>query len=207
MIKHCLTFFLLAVAALFTLGCSDTSQPEEGKHYVLLPNDLSSINPAPLSEVFSLTCSHCRNLEQLLPALAKASGQQIEQIHVTFNQSAKAAAFVYYTAVMQLGHAPDVPMMRELFSAIQSRDFTPQQRQEAINSVFSRRDLSSPDELDEQSRSKLAEMVANASQITVQGEINSVPMFIVAGKYQIIMAEHKNVADVANTITFLLNQQ
>jgi predicted DsbA family dithiol-disulfide isomerase len=45
-----------------------------------------------------------------------------------------------------------------------------------------------------------------ADDITTKGEINSVPTFIVKGKYIVNTSAHQDVEGIANTIKFLITQ-
>ena len=42
-----------------------------------------------------------------------------------------------------------------------------------------------------------------AEDITEKGQINSVPTFIVNGKYMVLTSGHKDVEDIAKTINYL----
>lgn len=201
----------IIATALFSLlllsGCSESTVPEEGKQFQQLPVNLSTYRIPQVTEVFSLTCGHCRQMETILPELESLTDQKIGKIHVTFNEGAQIGAMIYYTAEMQLGSAPDHAMMEELFAAVQMGEgSTISQRKDAIDSAFHTRDLISPYDIGEEEQKQLFRAMKVAEDITVSAEINSVPTFIVNGKYLIITTGHENTQDIANTINYLTKQ-
>lgn len=188
-------------------GCSESTEPTEGKHYEPLPVNLSTFRVEPVIEVFSLHCSHCRKMEEALPELEQLVGQSFGKVHVTFNESAQVGAMIYYSAQMQLGHTPDHAMMTELFAAAQMGDGASlDDKKQAIDAAFETRNLTSPYNLDNDQQSQLFKKIERAHEMTTQGQINAVPMFIVKGKYRILTSAHSDIADIANTIQFLLAQ-
>jgi len=203
-VKNILTSFML----LFVLSaCSKDPKPTEGTHYKRLPATLNSDQFAPITEVFSLTCGHCRAMEDIIPTLQEAVGQDINKMHITFNQSAYVAAMFYYAAVEQVGGTPDHQFMLDLFAMMQMPADTTQQQQEAMMmSVFESRGLISPINYNEQQLANLSAKVDAIMQLSEQTEIQSVPTFIVQGKYQVISAGHEKKEQIANTINYLLEK-
>ncbi len=206
--KRSLTSFISLVAMLMVLvGCSDNSTPVEGEQYQLLPANLSTYRLAPVTEVFSLTCSHCRKMETVIPQLEEITQEHFGKLHVTFNEGARIGAMLYYTAVMQLDSIPDTNMMEELFAAVQMGDgSTLSDRQAAIEKVFTDRNLTSPYQLSTEQKNKLFGMIKIADKASQEGQINAVPTFIVKGKYQVITSGHKDIEGIAKTISYLLSQ-
>ncbi len=205
--KHTLCRWLLCLAAGFIFGCSDPSTPKEGEQFRTLSANLTTYSFAPVSEVFSLTCGHCRQMESVLPELEVALQQDIAKVHVTFNQSADTSAAFYYSAVVQLGHTPDATMMDALFTAVQQASSGDGAAQKAaIEVIFREQGLTSPYTLNgEQQRLVHAEL-SRARAITEQGQIDAVPTFIINGRYQVLTEGHDNVKQMANTISYLLHQ-
>ncbi|KLN63714.1 MULTISPECIES: thiol:disulfide interchange protein DsbA/DsbL [Vibrio] len=204
--KKIASFLIIVVAALI-VGCSDNSQPVEGKQYQQLPTNLSTFKLPQVTEVFSLNCGHCRQMENEIPEIEKLTGQSIGKVHVTFNESAQIGAMIYYAAEMQLGNKPDHTMMSEMFTAIQMGDgATPAEKKAALDLVFHSRDLISPYDFNEEQQQQLFAAMQIADDITTKGQINAVPTFIVNGKYQIMTSGHQDVAGIASTINFLLTQ-
>jgi protein-disulfide isomerase len=201
-------FFLIALSATLLLSaCGDATIPQEGKKYVTLPTQLEDETLLPVTEVFSLTCSHCRKMENFIPQISKQAGADIGKIHVTFNQSARAAAIFYYAVEMQLSDKPGAVLMDELFAAIQMANDTPaSERKAAIEKIFTSRDLISPAQFNTQQNQQLMNKVALAERLSTQSGINSVPTFIVKGRYQVIVAGHDDPQQIANTIHYLLNK-
>ncbi|ANU38461.1 thiol:disulfide interchange protein DsbA/DsbL [Vibrio scophthalmi] len=204
--KKMITLFLLGASALLA-GCSDNTVPVEGEQYSKLPANLSTFRIPQVTEVFSLNCGHCGKMEAEIPKLESLIDQSIGKIHVTFNESAQIGAMIYYAAEMQLGHKPDHQMMLELFSAVQMGDgSTIAQRKAAIDNAFQSRNLISPYNLNEEQQAQLFQAIQLADDITTQGQISSVPTFIVNGKYQVITSGHQNVDSIADTINYLIKK-
>ncbi|BBM66987.1 hypothetical protein VA249_36330 [Vibrio alfacsensis] len=197
------------VAATIALSACDNgnSQPQQGKQYEVLPASLQEYNVAPLTEAFSLNCGHCRSMEEFVPKIESLTDQKVEKLHVTFNESAQVSAIIFYTAVMQLDGTPDKAFMADLFAAVQmGADATEEERLAAVNNAFSSRNLKSPYQLEKDQQAKLFDYLDKAEQITTKGQINSVPAFIVNGKYQVITGGHETVEAMADTINYLLTQ-
>jgi protein-disulfide isomerase len=198
--------FVAAISALFACD-SGNSQPQQGKQFEVLPVSLQEYQLAPVTEAFSLTCGHCRSMEEFVPQIESLTEQNVEKVHVTFNDSAEISAMIFYTAVMQLEATPDKAFMADLFAAIQmGPEATPDERQAAVASAFESRNLISPYHLDEAQQKQLRDYVKKADEITTRGQINSVPNFIVNGKYQVISGGHESIEDMAETINYLLKQ-
>lgn len=194
-------------SALFLMACSDSNIPREGEQYVTLPELLEDKALPPVSEVFSLTCSHCRNIENFLPQISQLADTDIGKMHITFNQSADNAALLYYAAEIQLGSVPDHAFMEELFAAIQApRNVTTEQKKQAIENAFSSRNLVSPDQFSKQQSEQLTNKVDQIRRLSRQSAINAVPTFIVKGRYQVLVAGHDAPEQIAETIKYLLNQ-
>ncbi|HBC3494284.1 thiol:disulfide interchange protein DsbA/DsbL [Vibrio parahaemolyticus] len=198
---------LFAAIAALSACDSGNSQPQQGKQYEVLPVSLQEYNLAPLTEAFALTCGHCRSMEEFVPQIESLTEQKVEKMHVTFNESAQISAIIFYTAVMQLDATPDTAFMADLFAAVQmGADATAEERQQAVEKAFESRNLISPYHLDEAQQEKLFEYITKAESITTRGQINSVPAFIVNGKYQVITGGHDSVEAMAETINYLLKQ-
>ncbi|WP_423840685.1 thiol:disulfide interchange protein DsbA/DsbL [Vibrio mytili] len=200
---------LAIIAAIAALSACDNGniQPQQGKQYDVLPTSLQEFELPPLTEAFSLTCGHCRSMEEYIPQIESLTNQQVQKVHVTFNKSAQVSAIIFYTAVMQLDAMPEKAFMADLFSAVQmGPEASAEERQAAVENAFESRNLISPYYLDEPQQTKLFDYIEKAEAITSQGQINSVPTFIVNGKYQVLSAGHESVEAMAETINFLLKQ-
>ena len=201
------TLLLSLVFISFLSACNDTSIPVEGKQYQQLPATLNSEKFAPVTEVFSLGCGHCKNMEAILPDLQKMLGQDISKMHIVFNQSAQIAAMFYYAAEMQTGGSPDHAFMIDLFEIIQMPEGnTVEQKKIAMAKAFESRGLISPFNYDEQQTEALLKRVDEIALLSQQSKINAVPTFIVKGKYQVITAGHDKTEDIAETIKYLLSK-
>lgn len=206
--KNILAGFVTLLATVFLLsGCSDNSTPVEGEQYQMLPANLSTYRLAPVTEIFSLTCSHCREMESVIPELEKLTNEHFGKLHVTFNEGAKIGAMIYYTAEMQLDGLPDGNMMEELFAAVQmGNGSTLSDRQAAIEKAFTDRNLTTPYHLSSEQKRRLLGKLKIAEKASNEGQINAVPTFVVKGKYQVITSGHRDIEGIAKTITYLLNQ-
>ena len=197
------THFIMLAGALLLIACSDSSIPKEGKQYIALPTQLAEQSLAPVSEVFSLTCGHCRKMENFLPQISQLSGTEIGKLHITFNQAADNAAQLYYAAEMQLGGVPDHAFMEELFAIIQDKQDSGSAQQQAIAQAFSARNLTSPLLFSAQQNEQLAAKVEQIRRLSQQSAINAVPTFIVNGRYQVLVSGHDSGKEIAATISYL----
>ena len=188
------------------VGCSKSDHPQEGKQFERLPADMSAYQLPIVTEVFSLNCGHCANMESAIPQLESATNQTVGKLHVIYNQSAQISAMIYYSAQTQLGAMPSHAMMKAMFEAVQMEGATAQQQKQAINKAFSDQGLSSPDTLTEPQQKALFSAMQQAADISKKGQINAVPTFIVKGKYMVLLAGHKDLDDIANTINYLIQQ-
>lgn len=66
--------------------------------------------------------------------------------------------------------------------------------------------MSSPYSFDNLQQKALFRYLDQAMEISKQGGFNSVPTFIVNGKYEVLVGGHKDINEIANTINFLLKQ-
>ncbi|CAM3169950.1 thioredoxin domain-containing protein [Vibrio ordalii] len=205
--KIILYWLSLSTTLLILAGCSDNPIPQKGKQYDELAVNLATYRLPVVTEVFSLTCGHCRSMEKVIQDLEKITGETFGKLHVTFNEGAQIGAMIYYSAVMQLGTIPDHVMMEQLFSAVQmDGEVTLNERKEAIDLAFSQRGLISPYSLDDEQQKLLFQEIQRAYDISTKGQINAVPTFIVKGKYLVITSGHQDTVSIANTISYLLTQ-
>ncbi|WP_413283252.1 thioredoxin domain-containing protein [Vibrio sp. MA40-2] len=202
-----ITYFLITIwITLFITACSDNSSPQLGKQYALLENDLTDLTLDPITEVFSLTCGHCWNMEKSIPEIESQTEQKVGKVHVTFNKNAQTSALLYYSAVMQLNTAPSHQLIDQLFSAVQAKTDTTAQQKEIIENVFTTNNLVSPYDFDSQQGTQLAKYMQLATTVTNKANINSVPSFIIKGKYLLITEGHQDISDLSKTINYLLSQ-
>ncbi|WP_165366908.1 thiol:disulfide interchange protein DsbA/DsbL [Aliivibrio finisterrensis] len=199
---------LLALSsALFLTACGDTNEPKEGVQYEVLSTTLQNDSLAPVTEVFALSCGHCRNMENFLPVISQEAGTDIGKMHITFNQSAHVAAMFYYAAEMQVDGAPDHAFMEDLFAATQMGEGTTlTEQQKAYSKAFTSRGLTSPYEFNEEQRDILIQKVDTAKLLSEQSGISSVPTFVVNGKYNVLVGGHDDPKKIAETIRYLLEK-
>lgn len=198
---------IVFASVLFLIACSDEKAPKEDQQYATLPTFLDDKNLAPVTEVFSLTCSHCRKMENFLAQISEQAGADIGKLHIAFNQSAQAAAVFYYAAEMQLGQVPDHAFMDELFAAVlMGKDSTNAQRDKAIKKAFSSRRLLTPEQFSKQQSEQLRNILDNVQGLSTKSAINAVPTFIVNGRYQVLVGGHDSPEELADTIRYLLSK-
>lgn len=198
------TALLLLVSVLTLAGCHDNATPKAGNQYTVLATPIK--NAPPVLEVFSLACSHCRKMESIVPEIKKLIGSNIEQVHVTFNQSAQAAAMFYYTAAIQSDDHPSFKVMEELFSFIQDtpKTLTPEQREAKLNAIYHDNGMLSPEQLSEAQQKQVIDLMERSQTIVSEAKLDAVPAFIVQGKYLVNIGSANNVQDFANIIKYLM---
>ncbi len=108
--------------ALVVAACSESdTAPVEGKQYRTLDTNLSTLRLPQVTEVFSLGCGHCRNIEPMLPELESLTDSKLGKVHVMFNESAQIAGMLFYSAVMQSeNNIVPADMQDELFALVQN---------------------------------------------------------------------------------------
>ncbi|GAB3524501.1 thioredoxin domain-containing protein [Photobacterium alginatilyticum] len=193
----------LFVALLALAGCNDAATPKEGVKYKIIAETVE--NAAPVIEVFSLACGHCRSMETMLPEIEKLAGVDIDKVHVTFNKSAQIAAYIYYTVAIQNDGAPDAALMESLFAYVQDTGdtVTEGERKTLLTKIFATHNLTSPFELTEEQHKQVYQKLTEAEQVVTNAEIASVPAFLVQGKYLVESSAHESLEDMANTISYL----
>ncbi|MUK62856.1 thioredoxin domain-containing protein [Aliivibrio fischeri] len=198
---------LILSSALFLTACSDNNDPKEGVQYEVLSTSLENDGMAPVTEVFALSCGHCRNMENFLPVISQEAGTDIGKMHITFNQSAHIASMFYYAAEMQVDGTPDHAFMEDLFAATQMGEGTTlTEQQEAYSKAFTSRGLVSPYDFNEEQRDILIKKVDNAKMLSEKSGISSVPTFVVNGKYNVLIGGHDDPKKIADTIRYLLEK-
>ncbi|KLV05211.1 peptide permease [Photobacterium aquae] len=206
--KKLLTFLapLTLVAALLG-GCSDSNVPKEGEQYTVVPTPTENV--ADVIEVFSLGCGHCRNMEQVLPTLKELAKTDVEQMHVTFNESAQIAAYMFYTAAFQMDGKPSPEIKEDLFAFIQggSEGLDATQREAKIKEIFSKYNIKSPFDLTETEQQTVYNLMKTANEFENNARVTSVPVFIVKGKYMIQSDKHESVEEIATTIRYLIDNK
>ncbi|SEF44472.1 thiol:disulfide interchange protein DsbA/DsbL [Vibrio hangzhouensis] len=194
--------------ALVVSACSDTDAPVEGKQYRTLETNLSSYRLPQVTEVFSLGCGHCRNLEPMLPNLEKLTDSKLGKVHVMFNESAQIAAMIFYSAVMQAeNNQVPADMKDELFALIQNHDMDGNAKKTELDRIFESRGMVSPYELNEEQQKSLFDYLQLAESVSSAAKINAVPTFIVNGKYEVILGGHQDINEIAETINYLKSKE
>ena len=197
------TLFLLVALT----GCSENEMPKEGVKYTVVETPTEGV--ADVVEVFSLGCGHCRNMELMLPEIKKLAEVEIDQVHVTFNESAQYAAYLYYTAAVQSNGKPSSELKESLFGFVQEQaaDLDEEGRKNKLDEIFSQYDLVSPFDLNDEQKEQVYQQMTSANQLEQNAQITSVPSFLVKGKYLVQNGAHDSLEDLANTIRFLSEKQ
>lgn len=195
--------FIIISLTVFLVACNDASTPKEGEQYEKLITPLKSNLLSPVTEVFSLTCSHCRKLEKYLPQISRESGSEISKMHITFNRAADNKALLYYAAEIQLDKTPSHSFIEQLFAAIRHSKI--KQRKQAIERVFTSHDLINPYKFTDQQNKQLISKVNRVRKLSEQSNIHAVPTFIINGRYQVLLKGHKDQEEIAKTIKYLLS--
>ncbi|KJF94639.1 peptide permease [Photobacterium angustum] len=202
------SFFVVLLAALTLTACSDSKTPQEGDKYSVIPTPMPNM-PA-VTEIFSLSCGHCRNMEGMLPEIQKLTDtKDINQVHVIFNESAQKAAFIFYAAMIQTNNEPSHKLVEALFSFVQDspKDMTDAQRKVALAKTFHDNGLKSPYELTKEQQAEIFKLLQQSEDIVRNAALQAVPAFLINGKYLVNTSAHDSLQDMANTITYLKNKK
>ena len=192
------------IPLLLLIAVNSYAKPKEGEQYINLTTPITDKTFPAVTEFFSLACSHCRQMETYLPLISEHLGTPINKIHVTSNQSSINMALLYYAAEMQFNRVPDHDFMEQLFSAVGIPE--PTQRQLAIEKTFRDRNLVSPYQFNEQQNQQLIDKVGAVRTLSEQLEINSVPTFVIKGRYLLLTRGHSSIKDITETISYLLKK-
>ena len=130
---------------------------------------------------------------------------KIAKVHVTFNESAQRAAYIYYAAATQNNGKPSAAMMQDLFAYIQDggEGATAEQKKTEIQTLFSKYQQLSPIDLSQAQYDAIYQQMLAAETFVEKSNVASVPAFVVKGKYLVNSAAHKTVEDMAATISYL----
>lgn len=211
---------LLFVSFFVLAGCSDDGSPKEGNQYSIIPTPMAEMPD--VVEIFSLACGNCRNMETMIPAIQDMAKVDILKTHVTFNESAQRAAYVYYAAEIQSDGKPSTEMMEELFAYTQeggdehnhaaeegkeaeepAEAMTPAQKKAQMIAIFEKYNMKSPIDLSEAEHEAVYQKMLGAETIVTNTNIASVPAFLVKGKYLVNSAAHETLEELSATIAYL----
>jgi protein-disulfide isomerase len=207
MLKKLFSVLTVLIAVITLSACSESNEPIEGKQYKTLTVNLSTHKLPPVVEVFSLGCGHCRNLESVLPNIESLINDKIGKVHVTFNESAQISAMIFYAAAMQSDDGAVPPAMKvKLFELMQNHELSGADKKNQLDALFLENAMTSPYDLNDQQQKALFGYMKTAESVSVDAQIDSVPTFIINGKYQVLLPGHDNVDDIAKTINYLKNK-
>ncbi|MDD1794630.1 thiol:disulfide interchange protein DsbA/DsbL [Enterovibrio makurazakiensis] len=202
-----LTRLLLPLFAALALTACSENAPSNSDKYTTLETPVQIENLPVVTEVFSLSCGHCRSMEDAIPAIEAAAGVNIGKAHVTFNESATFSALIYYAAISQSDGKPSKALVEALFKYVQEQQTDDAEQNKVILSqIFEQFGLTSPYALSEAQQAKLFAAIERADQITTESGIVSVPTFLVNGKYVVNTSAHNSADELAVTLKMLMNK-
>jgi len=213
---------LLFVSVFALAGCSEDNSPKEGTQYEIIPTPMADMPD--VVEIFSLACGNCRNMESMIPAIEDMTKIHMAKTHVTFNESAQRAAYIYYAAENQSNGNPSPEMMAELFAYTQdggdehdhghgegegketeepAEVMTPEQKKAQMIAIFAKYNMKSPIDFSDAEHEAVYKKMLSAQEIVTNANISSVPAFLVKGKYLVNSSAHKTLEEMAATISYL----
>ncbi|CAG23827.1 thiol:disulfide interchange protein DsbA/DsbL [Photobacterium profundum] len=197
--KKCISI-AFAILSLLSAGCNSDTIAKQGIHYTILPP--ISYELPEVVEIFSLSCTHCRMMEEIMHSLEIKSESDIQKMHCVFNKRTSTEAYLYYSAAIQTEDQPSRLLMDQLFAFIQhdAEGLSGLQVESKIRDIFHTYNLQAPEDLTAEQFEKISELVERDRQIMKELNLGSVPAIVVNGKYLINMNEHVNLDAVALTI-------
>lgn len=196
----CLTVKSMFFALILCQAVDVYAAPTEGQHYDKIANDFTQESLG-VEKFFSLTCRPCLSLNKMLPSISKQSQQTIYKTHVVFNDATRAAATIYYSAVIQSKALPD-QFITELFLLTQANASV---NGTTLTGLFSRYQLTPITELTAEQHAQIEKQLLRAEKLTAQAKIMKIPTIIINGQYQINMRAHKSLRELSETINQLTN--
>lgn len=191
---------LQAVVFLFAsiiLSSIAYASPTEGEQYSILDKPYSTAHQ--IDKFFSLTCTPCWQMTELLKDKEQSSELVLHRTHVIFNESTLQAASLYYTVLVQqpnLSHE----LLNELFSLVQTN--SPLQQAD-IDVFFKKHNLVTQENMTKSQQQQWATYVKDAADKTEQTAIVSIPSFIINGRYMVNLRGHSSMDELLETLKYL----
>ena len=173
------------------------ASPTEGEQYSILDNPYSTDNQ--IDKFFSLTCTPCWQMTELLKDKEQSGELVLHRTHVIFNESTLQAASLYYTVLVQqpnLSHE----LLNELFSLVQTN--SPLQQAD-IDVFFKKHNLVTQENMTKSQQQQWATYVKDAADKTEQTAIVSIPSFIINGRYMVNLRGHSSMDELLETLKYL----
>ncbi|UJF17737.1 thiol:disulfide interchange protein DsbA/DsbL [Vibrio sp. SS-MA-C1-2] len=210
---------VLLLAALFSVSVS-ASEFKEGVHYQVFP--VQKTKTPTVTEYFSFYCGNCYNMEtRYLPLIKPELDKDISfnQKHVDYAQNQTSKAVVEAFAIMQeMGIEDDARLKEVMFEAMggnHDHHSAPKGHEEKGPSVATLQDIKTilvangvdAASFDKAAKSPVvAEKVAKWDKEQSYYRINSIPTFVVNGKYKIIFKNLKTVEQLTDLMNYLADK-
>lgn len=185
---------------------------EEGKHYAVVSKTLSS--KPNVTEYFSFYCPHCYKFEFVAKEIEKGLPDSVkfQKSHVDFMRSATPETQQALSRALVAADKLDVghKMIEAIFAHIH-KDRKPFSGEADIRKLFVENGVDGK-KFDNAMKSFSVKGAANKmkkaqSDFAFGRGINSVPTFVVNGKYQLLAAELKSMEDYQNLVNYLLEKK
>ena len=199
--------FTFIITLFFISGCEDTSTISSDKYTTISP---VTVQVDDVVEIFSLSCGHCKNLENVLQRIKDTTTIEFQKTHVVFSEDTLRFAYLFYAAETQFkgNDTQHFEFMGKLFELIQT-DFdklSSEDKTRKIGVLFQAYNMQSPQTLNEAQYMAIQKQTNLAQDLSEELNVSSVPAILVKGKYLINMNGHKNAEELAETINFLLKK-
>ena len=201
------SIFAVLVTLFFVSACNDPKATFTDKFSEIAPVTMP-VND--VVEIFSLTCGHCKNLENVLARIEDTSDIEFQKTHVVFGENTLRFAYLFYAAEIQFkeNKSRHFEFMGELFELVQT-DFNSipaEEKTKKIGVLFESFGMQSPQSLNESQYVKIKEKAEFAIDLSGELKLGSVPAILIKGKYLIDMNGHKNAEELKATINYLLKK-
>lgn len=197
----------LITTIFFTSACTDSKDIFIDKYTEIAPVTIPVNN---VVEIFSLTCGHCKNLENVLARIEASSEIKFQKTHVVFGEDTLRFAYLFYAAETQFkgDESRHFKFMSELFELVQTEfdSLSPEDKTRKIGMLFETYGMTSPQSLNEAQYIKIKQKADLAIDLSEELKLASVPAILVKGKYLINMNGHKNADELKETINYLLEK-
>ena len=173
------------------------ASPTEGEQYSILDKPYTIDHQ--IDKFFSLTCTPCWQMTELLKDKEQSDELVLHRTHVIFNESTLQAASLYYTVLVQqpsLSHE----LLNELFSLVQTN--SPLQQAD-IDVFFKKHNLVTQENMTKSQQQQWATFVKDAADKTEQTAIVSIPSFIINGRYMVNLRGHSSMDELLETLKYL----
>jgi len=166
-------------------------QYKEGEHYTRMVPTQGTVGGADkieVAEIFMYSCPHCYDLEPFVNAWAETKDPNVRLVRIPaiFNQLALLHAQLYYTELYlaQSGKLADQIAFREMVFEEFHRRGNRLTSEDAIQRLFTRAGVSDDDFNRTWGSFEVNQALRVAQDLARRYGVDSVPMFVVNGKYR-----------------------